>query len=318
MVAVAIGGAALIGGATQVISGNKAASATKNAAAATDATNRYIFDTTRADYAPYRTVGNNALGKLADLYGVGTGGGTDWEAYVRADPAAMRDWQMYHSGGGPVANPNAVAGSPAAGGDLGTNFLRGALRTGATASAPAMITPDNMTLAEYGQYHWRNDGGKRDLTPYQAGSGTGTGAGNYGGFEASPGYQFRMDEAMKAIERSAAARGNLNSGATMDALQRRAQGVASSEFENYANRLASLAGVGQSATGAVAQAGQNYAQQQGATNMAAGQARASAYANTGNAINNTVQNMAGMYLYGQGFGGGGGGAATPPYAGMRA
>lgn len=273
MVAVAIGGAALIGGATQVVSGNKAANAQKSAAASADATQRHIFDTTRSDYEPYRKVGNAALGKLANMYGVGSGDTTDWEAYVRADPAAMQDWRMYHSGG------QAVNG----------------------------ITPDNMSLAEYGQYHYRNDGGKRDLTPYQ------TGSSNYGGFETSPGYQFRMDEALKAIERSAAARGNLNSGATMDALQRRAQGVASSEYENYANRLASLAGVGQSATNSVAQAGQNYAQQSAATNMAAGNARASAYANTGNAINNTVQNVASAYLYNRGASGGfGGGSTVPP------
>jgi len=128
----------------------------------------------------------------------------------------------------------------------------------------------------------------------------------YGGFEASPGYQFRMDEATKAIERSAAARGSLRSGATMDALQRRAQGVASDEYQNYANRLAALAGVGQTANASNAAAGQAYAQQQTATNMAAGQARASAYTNTGNAINQGVGNLASAYLYSTGYGGAGG------------
>lgn len=134
---------------------------------------------------------------------------------------------------------------------------------------------------------------------------TGGAGGDYGGFEASPGYQFRMDEAMKAIERSAAARGGLRSGATMDALQRRAQGVASSEYENFANRLSALAGVGQSATGSTAAAGQNMANNNSQSITNAGNARASAYTNTGNAINGTVQNVASAFLYGKGYGGGG-------------
>ncbi len=92
----------------------------------------------------------------------------------------------------------------------------------------------------------------------------------------------------------------------MDALQRRVQGVASDEYENYANRLAALAGVGQSATNATSAAGQAYAGQQTNTNMAAGQASASAYANTGSAINSGVQNLTSAYLYNKGYGTGGG------------
>ncbi len=106
---------------------------------------------------------------------------------------------------------------------------------------------------------------------------------------------------MKAIERSAAARGGLRSGATMKALNNYAQGSASTEFDNYANRIAALAGVGQSATGSTAQAGQSYAN--GARNAytIAGNARASAYMKTGNAINQGVSNVASAYLYGQGY-----------------
>jgi hypothetical protein len=89
-------------------------------------------------------------------------------------------------------------------------------------------------------------------------------------FQKDPGYDFRMSEGMKAIERSAAARGGLNSGATMKALARYNQDFASNEFQNAYNRfnadrdrrfnrLGSLAGVGQTATNQVGQAGQNYA-----------------------------------------------------------
>lgn len=74
-----------------------------------------------------------------------------------------------------------------------------------------------------------------------------------------PGYQFRMAEGQKALERSAAARGGLNSGGFMKGLARYSQGVASDEYQNAFNRkqadvsgrynrLASLAGVGQTAS----------------------------------------------------------------------
>lgn len=57
------------------------------------------------------------------------------------------------------------------------------------------------------------------------------------GFETSPGYQFRMEEGQKALERSRAAQGTLSSGATGKALTRYAQGVASDEYGNYMSRL---------------------------------------------------------------------------------
>lgn len=68
---------------------------------------------------------------------------------------------------------------------------------------------------------------------------------DYSSFFQSPGYQFRQDEGIRAIDRSASARGQLMSGGTLRELQRYGQGLASSEFGNYANRLASIAGLGQ-------------------------------------------------------------------------
>lgn len=51
-----------------------------------------------------------------------------------------------------------------------------------------------------------------------------------------PGYQFRLDEGQKALERSAAARGGLTSGGTIKATERYAQGLASQEYQNAYNR----------------------------------------------------------------------------------
>jgi hypothetical protein len=114
-------------------------------------------------------------------------------------------------------------------------------------------------------------------------------------FEADPGYAFRQAEGMRALERSAAARGNLLSGNTLKGIQRFGQDLASQEYQNAFNRfqveraarlnpLQSLMGAGQSAanvmTGATGQAAQNIGQMQ----LGAGQARASGYVGQANAL----------------------------------
>jgi hypothetical protein len=77
-------------------------------------------------------------------------------------------------------------------------------------------------------------------------------------FQADPGYQFRMSEGMKALERSAAARGLLQSGGTLKGIQQYGQNLASSEYENAFSRYLTqreaamdpyryLTGVGQAA-----------------------------------------------------------------------
>jgi hypothetical protein len=118
-------------------------------------------------------------------------------------------------------------------------------------------------------------------------------------FQQDPGYQFRQAEGMKALERSAAARGNLLSGSTLKGVQRFGQDLASQEYQNAFNRyqiersaklnpLQSLMGSGQSATnvmtGAAGQAGQN----QAANLYNAGQARASGYIGQANALSSAL------------------------------
>ena len=121
-------------------------------------------------------------------------------------------------------------------------------------------------------------------------------------FEQDPGYAFRQAEGMRALERSAAARGNLLSGNTMKGIQRFGQDLASQEYGNAFNRfqieraarlnpLQSLMGAGQSATnvmtGATGQAGQNIGQMQ----LGAGQARASGYVGQANALAGALQGI---------------------------
>ena len=110
-----------------------------------------------------------------------------------------------------------------------------------------------------------------------------------------PGTQFRIAMANKALERSAAAKGNLMSGGTLKALAGYNQDMASQEYQNaYGrwkanqdttyNRLAGIAGLGQTSVQATGQAGQNYAQMFGQNTMGAANAQAAANIAGTNAI----------------------------------
>lgn len=84
---------------------------------------------------------------------------------------------------------------------------------------------------------------------------------------AEPGYGFRLGEGMKALERLQASRGNLLSGGAMKAGQRFAQDLASEEYGKSFNRLANIAGIGQTAASQAGTAGQNFAGQAGELGM---------------------------------------------------
>ena len=144
-------------------------------------------------------------------------------------------------------------------------------------------------------------------------------------FTADPGYAFRLSEGQKALERSAAARGGLLSGATGKALTRYGQEMGSQEYQNAFNRyqaeraaqlqpLQSLAGVGQTSANTLTNAsgvmGSNIAEGLGS----AAAARASGYVGGANALTSGL----GTYLnYTQGqnmlaaLRGGGGGVGIP-------
>jgi len=57
-----------------------------------------------------------------------------------------------------------------------------------------------------------------------------------GEFEASPGYEFRLAEGQKAMERSAAAKGNLLSGKTLKGVTRYGQNYATNDYDNFLKR----------------------------------------------------------------------------------
>lgn len=74
-------------------------------------------------------------------------------------------------------------------------------------------------------------------------------------FQADPGYQFRLDEGNRGLERSFNARGGTKSGAYYRALIDYSQGVASDEYGKIFDRLARTAGFGATASGGAPGAG---------------------------------------------------------------
>ena len=114
-------------------------------------------------------------------------------------------------------------------------------------------------------------------------------------FQADPGYAFRMQEGLKALDRSAAARGGLLSGATLRGAQRYGQDLGSQEYTNAFNRyqiernarlnpLQSLAGMSQTAANTMSNQAGQFGENMAQNAMTQGNIRASGYMNTANAL----------------------------------
>lgn len=132
---------------------------------------------------------------------------------------------------------------------------------------------------------------------------------NMSDFQQDPGYQFDLQQGQQAIDRSAAASGGLQSGGTLKAAAQYSQGMASNEYQNaynrfnnnqtqQFNRLASLAGLGQTANGQLNQAGSAMAGQVGSNMMGAANAQGAATIAGANAYGGALSNLGNMGIQG--------------------
>lgn len=117
-----------------------------------------------------------------------------------------------------------------------------------------------------------------------------------------PGYQFGMDQGQQAIDRKIAAMGGRVSGAAIKAAGRFGTNYATSGYnaayqrrQDSLNRLAALAGIGQTATGASAAAGTAAAGNISNLTTAQGNATAGAQVAQGNIWGNTANQIAALY-----------------------
>lgn len=141
-------------------------------------------------------------------------------------------------------------------------------------------------------------------------------------FQQSPAYQFNLAQGQQAIERSAAARGGMDSGDTMKALDSYTQGLASNQYQNAFsnyntsqsntfNRLSSMAGLGQTAASTNASTGNATAQGIAGNITSAGNAQAAAQVAQGNNITSALNTGANTWLGSQYLNRNAGNPSTP-------
>jgi hypothetical protein len=140
-----------------------------------------------------------------------------------------------------------------------------------------------------------------------------------------PGYQLGLQQGRGALEGSAAARGGLYSGQALRELTQFGNDYGTTKFNdsfnrqqtafgNRWNRLAGLAGIGQSGVNQSAAAGQNYANQAGAIGMSNANAQGAAGIAQANIWGSTANQLASLAGRGGWGSGGGGGGGVPSYA----
>jgi hypothetical protein len=261
------------------------AGAASNSPAFTDLFNTYVNQgVTPAD----------ALKYTQDALSQGSGGATNWTKYL-TNPSVL----------GSVISSGA--------GLLGAGLQANAAREAAQGIADANISSNQLMARMNEQNRARQEpfyqAGLSALPAYTQGVMPG---GNLvrpfaeSDFKTDPGYGFRMKEGMQALDRSAAARGGLLSGATLKGAERYGQDLASLEYQNAYNRytgnqatqrnaLAGLTGFAPTASSAM-QAGDvsyggsaaNLASNTANAMAGAGATRASSY---GNALAGIGQNV---------------------------
>lgn len=293
----AVGG--IVGGVLGLSGASKQAKAAEQATAAAIAEQRRQFDLSMKTLQPWFQAGGQAVQRLAFLLGLGSpnqpgagGGSTQPGGFGRpglgVNIEALRNQPLDGDGSFGPRPPFGGEGFP---GPLGPGGVPG---PGQPGTSGAGQPPDS----DFGSL-------MRDFSMAD--------------FEADPGYAFRLSEGMKALERSASARGGLFSGGTLRGLTRYGQDVASNEYLNAYNRfqtnrntrynfLAGLAGLGQQSASQLVNAGMNSATNignwmiGGATSAAA--ARASGYGALGGALANAPLNYFLLSQLGQGQPGG--------------
>ena len=122
------------------------------------------------------------------------------------------------------------------------------------------------------------------------------------GFHTSPGYQFALDQGLRAIDHGAAAKGILNSGETLKAEQKYGTGLADQDFDTYYNRLMDLSKLGETAAAGSASATADASKGEAQTDLSQGSALSSIDGNTATGIGTAANNYASQSLYAQRYG----------------
>lgn len=262
---------------------SKASKASRKGAQDAAGVQQYMYDQTRQDMAPYRRVGVSALDKLASLYGLDSPGQEE-NSYGRS---TNPETTYQYSQSGKVNDYEVVQAFREF---LGRRPTDTELKYYTGRERGDQLYYD---VVQPGMERMQKNAPQQE---FQGGSKTNPGD-PYADFYNSPDYKFAFEQGNRAVGQSLAARGLTDSGRAMKELTRFGQGLASQQLGNYTNRLAALAGVGQTATTNLAHIGQNTANQIGGARQDAADARASGYLGAANAVNQGVQQGYGMWSF---------------------
>lgn len=274
--ALSVGGS-ILGGMMQGDAAESAAEAQGQATGAAIGEQRRQYDTTRRDTAPWRDAGGLAINKLSDLLGLGSGYSSD-PRYRSIIDRLNNDLDQQHRAqyGG-----MSIWDSPSA--DIRDQQIRRNEETARSefeslypdAVRPAGQESDllrKFTLADF----WDDPVTKAS-------------------------FDFGLQEGTKALDRMGGAKGMRNSGAQLKALTRYGTDYTGtkagdsynrfkSDQDSVYNKLAGVAGAGQTAVTNTAQMGQNSANTIGGLLSAQGNARGAAAIGAGNAWGGALGN----------------------------
>lgn len=250
-----IGG--VIGGAGSLIGGNKQASDQKAAANKAASTARLGFDYLQGSPIgqQYLPAGGAANAQIAELLGVGGGAGGYGGSSGAPDEAAtlakikqgLQAWNSKSPGADSGIIKMIDSGAPLSSVSSALNSLQ-ASTTHPTNTA--FLDP----IVEQAANPIRTQAGGTNGAGGSAGDGL-TGNNAFNKYLDSTGYKFQLGQGQQAITTSNAARGLLNSGATLKALTKYGQNLASTTFNQYLNQLGGLSNSGLQAGTAIGNAG---------------------------------------------------------------
>lgn len=176
--------------------------------------------------------------------------------------------------------------------------LPGGNITPAPTQTPTASTAPTSTLPASG-FDPSVGGINPDTGNYQPPENPGGEAGGYN-FRTDPGYNFAYDEGLRAVANNDAASGLLHSTGYLKDATQYGQGMADQQFNNIYNRIAGIAGYGQTATNATGQFGSNTVNSLANLFGNLGNAGASGYINQGNIGANALNNLGSLYyMYSQ-------------------
>lgn len=279
MVAAAVIGSAVVGAAvssdasrhaanTQSDAANAAANSQLSATNSTNALNWAVYQQNLKNYQPAMRSGNAALAALTG--GLGLGSIYNQPGTTNNLGQEQGQTQPTVVGINPDGTPKMGIPTPVNGGMASAQGVPGQQGLGTIGQVPGV---GDTSVQNYGL----TDQESKAASDQYAGKFTGNYAPTQ--LDMDPSYQWRLSQGLKNLQASAAARGGLLTGQGAKDINDYAQGAASQEYQaafdrnrtsqqDLYNRLASLAGVGQTATGASGAAGQTAAGNIGANTLA--------------------------------------------------